>query len=649
MMKFHDDENTAALQGRLALVTVVILVFFFVIAARLFHLQILHGAKYRGLATETFVREEEVVARRGDILDRNGLKLADTRPYFEITLTPQYVDDRDRVVGDLIGLFPSLDPDDVAKRLADARAEPRFMPVAVAGDVPFDWAAKLRERLLPEYSPDSPVNLNGVALRVTPIRRYLYPELFSHALGYLREVDRAGLDKLSTDHPGVYSRGDLVGAAGVEKSYDIELKGRDGVNGRVVDARGREAAQIDDVKILQEGGTIAPVAGYHLRTALDFDAQKAAQAPFLDRDGQVVKKGAVVAIDPENGEVIAMYSSPGFDANRVMKNADPAYWKKINLDEDKYLFNRAVQAMYPPASTYKPIGVAAGIASGTVDPLTTKFTCRGGLSFGNRFFKCWHAGHGTLDVVHGLAQSCDVFFYNVGIKTGVDTLAKYARLFGYGSPTGIDVPFERGGLVPTKEWKKARYGQDWIDSETLSVAIGQSYNLATPLQMAKMAAMVANGGYAVTPHLAQAILNPDGSVARGIAFPKVATELAGSDAVAWAKKGMIEVVQGAGTATRLRASPYKIAGKTGTAQVIGHESKARRTKDTVNHGLFIGFAPHDDPKIAVSVIVENGGSGSGAAAPVAMSVIDAYLGKIMPIPKKEPAPKPSLRKKGGRR
>lgn len=647
MMRFTGDENTAALQGKLAFVTLIILAFFGVIAARLFYLQIVNGPKYLKLATETFVREEEVVARRGDILDRNGVKIADTRPYFEITLTPQYVDDRDLVIRNLVALLPGIRPENVAKRLADAYAEPRFMPVAVALDVPFDWAAKLRERLMPEYGPDSSVDLNGVELRVTPIRRYLYPELFAHVLGYLREVDQAGLDKLAGDYPGYYSRGDLIGAAGVEKSYDLELKGRDGVNGRVVDARGREAARIEDVKVLQQAGTIVPVAGYHLRTTLDFGAQEAARASFVDKDGVVLKKGAVVALDPRNGEVIALYSSPTFDANRVMKNSDPAYWKKINLDEDKYLFNRAVQAMYPPASTYKPIGVAAGLATGAIDPIETKFTCRGGMSFSNRFFKCWHAGHGTLDVVHGLAQSCDVFFYNVGLKVGVDGLAKYAGILGFGFPTGIDIPFERPGLVPTKAWKKKRYGQDWIDSETLSVSIGQSYNLATPLQLAKMAAMIANGGYSVTPHVGQAVLNPDGSLYRAVEWPKVPTEIADSEAVEWAKKGMIEVVHGAGTARRLQASPYKIAGKTGTAQVIGHESKARRTKDTVNHGLFIGFAPYDDPKIAVSVIVENGGSGSGAAAPVAMKVIDAYLGKIMPIP--EPESKPAARKKSGRR
>jgi penicillin-binding protein 2 len=199
--------------------------------------------------------------------------------------------------------------------------------------------------------------------------------------------------------------------------------------------------------------------------------------------------------------------------------------------------------------------------------------------------------------------------------------------------TGIDIPFEKSGLVPTTKWKKERFGQDWIESETMSVAIGQGYNLVTPVQMAKLTAMIANGGYAITPHLGQAILNQDGSVFRTVEYPKVETSLTGAESIEWSKKGMIEVVHGYGTAKRLQASPFKIAGKTGTAQVIGHESKVRRTQATVNHGLFIGFAPYDAPKIAVSVIVENGGSGSGAAAPIAMAVIDAYLKKIMPVTK----------------
>lgn len=638
-LRFCDDENTSVLQSKIPFVSLAVLALFVIVTARLFYFQIANGGKYSSLATETFVREEEVVAWRGSLLDRNNVVIADTRPYFEIAVTPQYLERSDEVLTTLTDLFPIMREEILAK-LKKASADPRFLPVPVVEDIPYDWAVKLREKLLPSYDADHPQPLNGVTLRATPLRRYLYPELFSHALGYLREVNKEQLEVLATTRPGVYSRGDLIGAAGIEKTYDYFLKGKDGQIGRVVDARGREVRHVGDVIVLQKGATIPETPGYHLRTTLDFDAQKAASSMFLDEKGVVKFKGAVVALDPRNGEVLALFSSPGFDGNRIMKKVDQKYWQKINLDEDKYLYNRAVQATYPQASTFKPMSVVAGILSGAIDPLTTKFSCGGGMHFGNRYFKCWNAGgHGSVDVIRAVGQSCDVFFYQVALKMGVDTLAKYGNIMGYGHQTGIDIPFEKSGLTPTMEWKKRVRGQDWIESETLSIGIGQGYNLATILQNAKVTAMVANGGYEITPHLAKDILNPDFSVnvdeTDKLNFPKRETELVGSEAVKWAQKGMIEVVHGYGTATRLKASPYKIAGKTGTAQVIGHESKARRTRATVNHGLFIGYAPYDDPKIAVAVIVENGGSGSGAAAPVAMKVIDAYLGKIMPIPKKK--------------
>ena len=321
------------------------------------------------------------------------------------------------------------------------------------------------------------------------------------------------------------------------------------------------------------------------------------------------------------------------------KKIDKPYWQMLNLHLDKFLYDRAIQAMYPPGSTYKPVTLISGLKSGVVDPLKTHFNCGGGLQFGNRYFHCWNkGGHGSVGAVRSLGQSCDVFFYNVGIKAGVDTIAKYADILGMGRVTGIDIPFEKGGLVPSSAWKEKRYKQKWIESETLSIAIGQGYDLVTPLQNAKLAAMIANGGYEVTPHLGVEIRDRNGLVISKIEQPLKTTELSGDEAVTWAQKGMIEVVHGAGTARKLQSSPYKIAGKTGTAQIIGHDSGKAKTKHTEDHGLFIAFAPYDDPKIAVSVIVENGRGGALAAAPVAQAIIDTYLGKIMPIEKTEAVP-----------
>lgn len=624
-MRFRSDENIAYLQQRIAWITLGIFLFFSVVIARLVYLQIYQGDRYRKLATEIFVREEEIVAKRGDILDRHGKVLANTRRYFEITLTPQYVEDQDKVIASLTELLP-VTADDIKKKLKDAQSEPAFRPVVIVEDAHYDWVARLSERLAPEYDAKSAYNLTGVSLRSWPLRQYVYPELFSHALGYLTEIDKTKLEKMRVELPGWYSRGDLIGATGVESFYDQDLRGRDGVVGRVVDARGQEVKLNDDLHVLLERANLESVVGYHLKTTLDYDAQLAASGFFQD------KKGAVVALDPHTGEILVLYSSPGYDANRITKKVDKEYWQLINLSPDKYLFSRATQAMYPPASTYKVVALAAGIDSGIIDPLTTKFTCRGGLNFGNRFFKCWNkGGHGTLDAVVGMGQSCDVFFYNLGIKVGVDGLAKYAHEFGLGSKTGIDIPSEKPGLIPTSEWKERVYKQKWIESETLSIAIGQGYDLVTPLQNAVVAAMVANGGYRVTPHLGLAIEDENHKTVRKVSYTPTVTALTNSEALAWVKKGMIEVIHGIGTAKRLKTSPYKIAGKTGTAQVVGHDSKVKLGKNTESHALFIAFAPYDDPKIAVSVIVEHGKGGSLAAAPIAQKVIDTYLSKIIPV------------------
>ena len=617
----HYEENIIYLQKKIPVIILIIICFLLVVVARLYFLQIMMGEQYQKLADETFVRVEEVVARRGNITDRHGEVLTDTRTYYEIVMIPQYLDDKEKIINSLTSILP-LDKQAIIDILQEHKYQAKFQPVVIVDDAPFPWVTKLREHMAPEYPADSDFSLNGVDVRASPVRRYLYPDIFSHAMGYLRAIDKDALKQAQQDEPGIFTMQDLIGAAGVEYTYERDLKGVDGVLGRVVNARGREVTGNPDLDILKKRATVAPVPGNVLQTSLDFNAQLAAKQAF-DALG---KKGTVVALDPNTGEVFVLYSTPGYDANRITKNVDKAYWQKINLHEDKMLYNRAIQGMYPPASTYKVVGLSAGIDSGEIDPEKTFFTCHGGLRFGNRFFRCWASGgHGRFSALWGLARSCDVYFYQLGLKVGVDRLAKYAHMFGLGEKTGIDIPFEKAGLIPTSAWKQKRYNEKWYESETLSVAIGQSYDLVTPLQNAVVAAMIANGGYRVQPHLGSAILDADNKVVKQIETEKIKTPLAGSLGIEWAKKGMIEVVHGYGTAKKLALSPNKIAGKTGTAQVIGHDSKAARGKNTENHGLFIAFAPYDDPKIAVSVVVEHGRGGSATAAPVAMKVIDAFF------------------------
>lgn len=617
----YSEEDVSSLQRKIAVILIVVCAFILVVLVRLFYLQVMQGDHYQVLSEQISVREEELRARRGLILDRNGMVLADNRPYFEIDIIPQDLHDRTKTLDSLSALIP-VSRDEMERKLDEARGEPPFLPVVLVEDAPYEWVAKVREYQRPDYDPGLPHYLEGVEAIASPLRVYLYPELFSHALGYLKEIDKKLLAEYAAKYPDRYSSGDLMGASGVEYAYDLELRGEDGMKARVVDARGKEIRGSPETDALQERASYAPVDGNHLVTTLDYDAQKTA-ADFFEG-----KRGAVVALDPNTGEVLALYSSPGYDPNRITKKIDKPYWQKINLDPDKYLYNRAIQAAYPPGSIYKIVTAMAGLASGKVTP-ETPFRCGGGLQFGNRFFKCWNkGGHGAVVLLRGIAQSCDVYFYNMGLKAGVDGLHRQAFLFGLGQKTGIEIAFEQPGLIPSTEWKMKRYKQPWIDSETLSIAIGQGYDLLTPLQASVMVAMLANGGRPLKPHLGKAVLNPRRQAVREIKS-ETGPPVLNPEHLKLVQQGVIDVVHGAGTATKLKVSPYKIAGKTGTAQVIGHDTGITATGRLLPHGWFVAYAPYDDPKIAVAVIVENGGSGSGAAAPVAMGVIDAYLGKVI--------------------
>lgn len=620
MSPIKSDNDVYFLHNKVSYLYLVLLIFIVIVLARLFYLQVYQGGRYRNLSAQISVREGEIKAERGFIFDRNYKILADNRPYFEIVVIPQYLKDKKRTIDSLTSLIP-LDREDIKNKLYKARFEPHFMPVVLVEDAPYEWVATIREYERPYYDEDTPYYLEGVEVIKTSLRKYLYPELFAHALGYLREIDKKTLKKFNEKYLDRYSRGDLMGASGLEKNYDLILRGFDGINARVVDAKGREVKGNPDVELLERRASYAPIAGHHLKTSLDFEAQKAAADALRER------RGAVVALDPNTGEVLVLYSSPSFNANRIIKNVDKAYWQKINLDEDRYLYNRTVQAAYPPGSIYKVVTAFAGLDTEKIS-LKTGFSCHGGMRFGNRFFKCWNkGGHGYVTLLKGIAQSCDVFFYNVGNRVGVDILREYAEKYGLAKKTGIDIPYEQPGLIPTKKWKKKRYNQKWIKSETLSLSIGQGYNLLTPVQAARMVAIIANGGYWVKPHLAKVIVSRGKKVIEEKAIP-LGEKVIPDESLKPIRQGLIDVIHGAGTAKRLRKSPYKIAGKTGTAQVIGHDSKVKRSKWTKPHGWFMAFAPYDNPKIAVAVIVENGGSGGAVAGPVAMEVIDTYLSKL---------------------
>lgn len=611
------DEDIGYLQAKISILALVVMVFIAVVVARLYYLQVHRGEQYRNLSEQLSVREQEVRAVRGRIFDRHGQLLADSRPYYEIAAVPQFLLNKKKAFASLTRLLP-LSEQTLEEEYGKAKTHAPFYPVVLAEDAPYDWVAQIKEYQRPSYEDSTNIFLQGIEVQASRLRTYLYPELFSHVLGYLKEVDQGQLDRLQVAHPEHYSRGDLIGASGLEGAYDLSLRGHDGVDAKVVDARGRAVYGDSDLDILALRVSEQAKAGSDLYATLDFSAQQAAQTAFAER------RGAAVAMDPHTGEVLVMFSSPGFDANRIIKTVDKPYWQQINLHEDKFLFNRAIQAAYPPGSIYKMVPALAALDTENITP-ETSFYCGGGYQFGSRRFKCWNAGgHGQVSLLKGIAQSCDVYFYNLGLRVGVDTLHDYAHIFGMGEKTGIEIASENAGLIPSSAWKEKRFKTPWIASETLSIAIGQGYDLVTPLQAAKMVAMIANGGYNITPHLGLKLYHLATKESEWLKPPGGEKKIK-DEYVKLLQQGMINVIHGEGTARRLQQSPNKIAGKTGTAQVVGHDSKLAASEKTKPHGWFVAYAPYDDPKIAVAVIVENGGGGGAVAGPVAMTIIDTYL------------------------
>jgi len=409
--------------------------------------------------------------------------------------------------------------------------------------------------------------------------------------------------------------GDSIGRYGVEKSFEKYLQGKRGGRQIEVDANGRI------IKILR---TIEPVAGLDLNLTMDLDLQKTAEKLLENKDG------AVVAIDPDNGDVLVMASSPSFDQNDFIGGISHKKWNVLMTDPGKPMINKAIQAEFPPASTYKIITSFAALEEKHIDINTSTF-CPGFWKYGNRVYKCWKKyGHGEMNITDGLTQSCDVFYYQAGEKVGVDALAQYAMGCGLGKKTGIMLDHERKGLIPTSAWKKKRYNESWQGGETLSIAIGQGYNLVTPLQMAVLIAAVGNGGTLYRPRITKTIVDSHGTVVKKI-DPEITGGLpASKETLDIVRNSLLQVVQGKrGTARSIRLKNVEIAGKTGTAQVFsvkkGEKIDFKNLEYSLrDHAWFVCYAPAQNPVIAISVMIEHGEHGSSTAAPIAGALIEQY-------------------------
>ncbi len=447
------------------------------------------------------------------------------------------------------------------------------------------------------------------------MRMYHYDNLAANVLGYLGSISKKELKKADQD---IYSGGDIVGKKGIEKLRESDLRGEKGRSYSEVDARGFEQ------KLLK---SVEPLPGREIRLTLDVDLQQIAESYMQAGE----KSGAVVALEVNTGRVLAAVSTPSIPIKDFIGGISVKKWKAL-LDNPKHpLINKVVQATYPPGSTYKMVTALAGLAKGVIDEDTVLY-CPGHYFFGNRTYRCWkHSGHGQVNLQKAIEESCDVFFYQVGQRVGVDTLAEFARKLGLGKKTGIEMEYEKNGLVPTKEWKRKNRRTKWQEGETLSIAIGQGFNLTSPLQICLMTATIANGGKVYRPQVVEQVIDPEGKVIENFS-PEVVSEVKGLERYFKSiRKGMEGVVQGKhGTARRVRIKGLRIAGKTGTAQVVKIAQYKHLKEDDIpykyrDHAWFTCYAPAENPEIAVTVLVEHGLHGGSAAGPVARAVLNQYF------------------------
>ncbi len=599
-----NGHDSGKFRDRFKIAFVVVSIMLFVLMLRMWHLQVIRGDELRQRSENNSVRLRKIKPLRGVVLDTNGQVLVDNQASFDIIFVPNRNRDINESAYKLKQLFAARSLT-LSADLPPMGKKGWFPPVKLEKNISMEKLA-----IVETHASDLP----GITIDIVPIRQYLDGRMLAHIIGYTGEVSR---EELKRDMSGDFSVGDITGKDGLEKQLDQYLKGKSGAEQVEVNVLGKE------IKVI---GKINPVSGYNVVLAIDANVQKAAWEALQGR------AGSVVAIDPRDGAILALASSPAFDPNVFNAGISTEDWDKLSNDSSHPLGNRAIAGQYPPGSTYKLIVAAAALEEGLITP-DTAFNCNGSFQFGNRTYRCWQKhGHGRVNLHRAIVESCDVYFYNVGKLVGVNKLAEYARRFGLGRPTGIDLPREKSGLIPTSQWKQQRFKEPWQLGETISISIGQGFNLVTPIQLVNAYASLANGGTIYQPRLVKRIETADGRVLKAFE-PQQKGKIGLSEKnVEILKYGLWGVVnEGGGTGHALKRKEEDVSGKTGTAQVVSMPDKQNGPKRAYvgtkhgDHALFVCFAPSDNPEIAVAVVMEHAGHGGSAAAPVARKVIDAYF------------------------
>lgn len=598
---FYRKEDLGETQKRVSYLYPIAIGIFVLLLLRVWFLQIIKGEYYKDLSENNRMRSVYINPPRGIIYDRHGRILVNNTPGFSLYLVPEDIKNRDKTIK-AIGTIINIEPNEIAMRLNTMRYQPSYLPIKIKGSLSMGEVAMLETHRL---------ELSGIKIGAESQRNYPHDYLAAHLIGYVGEISSTQL-KESNYEDLIPSA--IVGQYGIEKRYDSVLRGRIGKKIVEVDAVGRET------NVLR---TDPPTPGDDIYLTIDLDLQREAEEAF---GGEA---GALVAMDPINGEILTMVSRPAFNPNLLSHGVTKAEWDEISKNPGHIFLNRAIQGEYPPGSTFKIVVASSALESKDITPSFNVY-CRGGLPFGRRVFRDWkRGGHGAVDLHRAIVESCDVYFYEVGMKVGLDGIAGFAKMYGLGEATGIDLFGERRGLVPTREWKERAIGEPWFPGETLSLSIGQGYTTVTPLQMANLLSGLVNPDKRFRPHIIKGI-RERGSERIKEFLPEVLDRLNIStealNVIKNALKGVVK--EPSGTGIRARSTFVEIAGKTGTAQVVEvrHiDDRTKTPKELQDHAWFIAYAPAENPKITIAVLVEHGGHGGSAAAPIAKRVIERYL------------------------
>jgi len=613
------------LEKRINLVRNVILACFLIFFSGFWYLQIIRGPYYEELARENILRDYPLPAPRGLILDRKNQILAENRLSHNLFLTPgasRNLRNTLTFLGNVLGLTA----EEIVKQLQKEGSVHSLRPVLIYQDMNLSQLAYISARKI-EY-PELEIHHEQQ-------RSYKYGFLFSHVLGYVGEISEE--QEKQNQFPGAVRR-DIVGHTGIERYYNPYLMGQAGFERKIVDTYGAELKEFSELQDDKQ-----PVPGKVLKLGLDYEMQKAAAEAFAASE----QSGSFVAIDIKTGEVLTMFSKPFYDPNDFVPKIAAAKWRELISDPQHPLQNRVIQNKFSPGSTFKIVMALAALQEKKITHSTT-FHCHGSQYIYNRTFRCWKSGgHGAVDLNKAIAQSCDVYFYNVGLRMDIDLIALYAKRLGLGSSVSIDLPNEASGLVPSREWKRRVAKDKWYPGETISVAIGQGPLLVTALQLARLMAEVSRDGYRIQPHLINSVLDLDGKVLETPQYRQEQVQGIDPGNYEIVKNALWTVVNGWGTGGKARIEGYDVCGKTGTVQVVGYDrgsDLAKKQKEKFgDHAWFIGFAPLSDPQVAIAVFVEHGGHGSDAAAPIAKKVLETYFTErnippVSPVKVKKPVP-----------